>query len=182
MVPMMKKKLLSYIFLLGGVLITLPALAAEQEFRLKAAFLYKFCDYVNWPEGTFSKADSPIVVGISGTKYQISEIVSLVGSKYVHNRPFEIRGIKPGDSLQGIHVLYLTRDAKDDIDDFLSLDSKYPILTITDAEKSSELSIINFIIVNHHVRFEISQARADAVAIKLSSQLLSVAHKVYTAY
>src|SRR5690606_2968125 len=97
----------------------------------------------------------------------------------IGKRRFEVREVKPGESLQGLHVFYLTSDVAHKVEDFIDSGNAYPILTITDDENNSPLSIINFIVVNDRVRFEISHKRSQAVSLKLSSQLLSVAHKVY---
>lgn len=155
------------------------SLAIEQESTVKAAFVYRFCDYVEWPPHAFTDVESPIVLGVAGSKSQISQLQSAVAGRHTGKRGFEVREVKPGESLQGLHVFYLTDDAMNKIEDFTDIESALPILTITDTEKIPSFSVINFIIVNDRVRFEISQARAKALSLKLSSQLLSVAHKVY---
>jgi hypothetical protein len=75
-------------------------------------------------------------------------------------------------------VLYIGRDSRRKLEDFIEPDVTWPILTVTDAETPSSLSIINFVVPDTRVRFLISNERANAVGLKISSQLLWIASQV----
>jgi hypothetical protein len=151
----------------------------ETEFKIKAAFLYKFCAYVQWPEHTFPQEDSPIVIAVVDDDNQLAEMLSVVAGRYIVNRPVVIQQIKSSSDLHGVHVLYVSRKSKTTISELITDTKPLPILTVTDAEVPSTPSIIVFLTINNRIRFEVSLAQSKSAGLKLSSELLSVAHKVY---
>lgn len=161
------------------LLATTSVSADETESKVKAAFLYKFCNYVQWPEYLFPEENSPIVIAVAANESQMAEITSMVSNRYIKNRPLIVRPARSSDDLQGVHVLYVSRDAKTPPGKLIDDSDRIPVLTVSDLESSSSSSIITFLTINNHIRFEISLERAEEVELKLSSELLSVAHKVH---
>lgn len=152
--------------------------AQDVEQQIKAAFLYHFCAYVQWPE-SLAPDDRPIItIGVSGTREATRLIRNTLEGKSRGKCAFQIRSIKPGDDLSNVRMLYIARKSRFSLDDFLSLRQPPPILTITDEEKASSESMINFVIHEDNVRFVISKSRADQAGLKLSSELLAVALQV----
>jgi hypothetical protein len=151
------------------------AQSAEQQ--IKAAFLYHFCSYVQWPQHT--TADHAVItIGVVGTLKTIRLITEALGEKSHKKCTFHVRPIKPGDDLRNIQMLYVTQKTRFSVNDFHFLAQAPPILIITDEEKNSSRSMINFVIRNDQVRFVISKSQADQAGLKLSSELLAVALEV----
>lgn len=153
--------------------------ALEQQ--VKAAFLYKFAGYVEWPEAHLPRPDTPITIGVLGADALAAELSRLVAGRTVNNRAIAAKRLKPGDSLAGINVLFIGKEEIARLSQLLSLARPRAILTVTESEGAlAQGSVINFTIAERRVRFEISLDSAEKSSLKLSSRLLSVAQQVRT--
>src|SRR3989449_9493975 len=95
----------------AGVASPRPAQADTQadEYRVKAAFLYKFGSYIEWPSGSFARADSPVAIGVMGADALADELAQIVAGRNVNGRPVRVRKLRPGDPIAGLHVLFVGR-------------------------------------------------------------------------
>lgn len=147
--------------------------------RVKAEFLYKFADYVGWPDGSFAQVDSPITIGVLGDDQIAAELAELVAGRKVAGRPVAARRLREGDSATDVHVLFIGRAANPRLAQLLKSVQSRPVLTVTEADAAlAQGSIINFVLVEGRVRFEIALDTAESKGLRLSSQLLSVALNV----
>jgi hypothetical protein len=155
--------------------------AGSLEYRVKAAFLYKFASYVTWPQAAFARPDSPIAIGVMGAGGVAEELDQVVMGRTVGDRSVTIRRVKPGDSLSGLHVLFIGRPEAAHLAQLGQAAQSRSILTVTESEGAlRQGSVINFTLAEQRVRFEISLDSAEKSGLKLSSQLLSVAQNVVT--
>lgn len=159
-----------------------PALAqtaaAARESEVKAAFLYKFGGYVDWPAGTFARPDEPMVIAIAGDDEVARDLEQLVGGRTIAGRPVLARRIREPQALAGAHILFIasTRDAR--LRELLP-PIPAPILVVTEQEGALRLgSSINFSAQDGRIRFSASPAAAEARGLRLSSRLLAVAQNV----
>lgn len=145
------------------------------ESHVKAAFLYKFTSYVDWPDSAFSNADAPFVIGVMGADAMLETLLQLTAGRRVHERPVVVRKIQAGEPmLSNLHVLFVGRA------EALRTEITRPVLTVTETDGSMPPgSMINFLIVDRHVRFEIELPSVEKAGLKMSSRLLAVAQKVY---
>jgi hypothetical protein len=151
--------------------------AATAERRIKAAFIYKFAGYVEWPEKTFASADAPIVIGVEGDDRLADELIRIVTGRTAAGRSLVVRKLKkeaiPGD----LQVLFAADD--DEGRHAAGGASARHMLVVTDMSGAlARGSTINFVVVDGHVRFEISLADAERRGLKLSSRMLAVAEDV----
>lgn len=155
---------------------TLPA-AAERS--VKAAYIYRFLPYVEWPADTFELPSSPIVIGVIGADDVAAELEAMLPGRRAQDRPLTVRRLAHGDSLAGIHVLYIGPAAGGRTAALTRAVGQRGVLTITDTEGGLELGgIVNFVSTDGRVRFEVAVDNADKRALKLSSRLLQVALRV----
>lgn len=152
--------------------------AQNAEQHIKAAFLYHFCSYVQWPDRDTSTDHADITIGVAGNLKTIRVMKDVLENKAHKKCTFHVRRIKPEDDLSNIQMLYIARTSRLSLNDFDALAKHPPILTITDQAKPSAKSIINFVILEDQVRFAISKSLADQAGLKLSSELLAVAIQV----
>ena len=155
-----------------------PAPAQDAlEASVKAAYLYKFLAYVDWPPATFPAGDSPQVIGVIGADAVHAELRQLVASRPAPTRPLVVRRLAPGDSLDGLHVLYVGRAARPG--QVAPALAGRPVLVVTDAPSGlADGGALNFVIVDGRVRFEAAPAAAERGGLKLSARLLAVAERV----
>ncbi|UXI70046.1 YfiR family protein [Tahibacter amnicola] len=170
------------IVLLAVAMLMATATGAQEsvaEQRVKAAFIYKFAGYVDWPSGAFTSPDAPIVFGVLGEETVARELEVLAEGRQVGTHPLQVRTLGPDDPLDGVHVFFIGNSVAGRLADILGATNGSPVLIVTESDRALNLgSVINFVMTDGRVRFEISTASADRRAIKLSSRLLAVAQNV----
>lgn len=172
------------LWLLFGLLLSLTASAnngvgaeAPLEKKVKAAFLYKFASYVDWPDGVFAEPDTPLVFGVLGDGSIAEELGRAASGRSIGTHPLRVRVLNAGDDLTGVNVLFVGAGMR--LADVLGTTGAKPMLVVTESESAlTKGSVINFIVAEGRVRFEISAASAEQRGLKLSSRLLSVAYNL----
>jgi YfiR/HmsC-like len=151
----------------------------DAEYRVKAAFLYKFGSFVEWPEQAFPHADTPLAIGVIGADALADELAKIVTGRSLNGRPITVRKLRRGDSVSGLHILFIGRSDESRVADILSAAKGQALLTVTESEDGLEHgSSINFVIVDDKVRFDVALPRPEPGQIKISARLLAVARKV----
>jgi hypothetical protein len=170
------------LLMLGILCIETFAVAAEDsaqvlEQRVKAAFLFKFGGYVEWPESVFPHKDSPLIIGVAGADVLAGELSQIVAGRTLNGRPVTVRRVRAGEPLTNIHVLFVSRSEIGRLTELLA--QAQPVLTVTDIDKGlAQGSIINFVVAENRVRFEVSLDAAKRNGLKIGAPLLSVAMRV----
>jgi hypothetical protein len=160
-----------------------PALAAPSdepsalERRVKAAFLYKFAAYVTWP--TPPASDSSFTIGVLGDEALAAELGRVVAGRTVEGLPVAVRQVSETDSLQNLHMLFVSRSRTSRLETLATMAREHSVLTVSEAEGGLAMgSVINFVLSSGKVRFEISLGAARKSGLALSSRLLGVALSV----
>jgi hypothetical protein len=152
--------------------------AENVERAVKAAYLYKFLGYVEWPPAQFAQAGAPFVIGVAGNDELAGELERVSAGRVVNGRKLVVRRIRPDEPLTDLHLLYIGTSDSTRQQRLLKLVQQRPVLTVTDSEPSGTGAIINFKMVDNRVRFEVALGAAEKSGLQLSSRLLSVALKV----
>ena len=151
----------------------------QLEHQIKAVFLYKFADYVEWPASVFISTDTPFTIGIIGANEVAAELVALSNGNLVNNRTVNIKLLDASDSVDDLQILFIGKNEKKRLRKLLITAQSKPILTVTESTGALSVgSTINFIQVQDYIRFEISVASAESQGIKISARLLDVAQKI----
>lgn len=154
----------------------------EAEYQVKAAFLYKFLAFVEWPPAALRDGDSPIVVGVLGAEPLAEELSRVVASRSSGGRPVSIRRFSIGDALGDLHVLFIGRPQGGRLASIVAGATGHALLVVTESDEGLAAgSMINFVVVDDKVRFDVALARAEQAGLRISARLLSVARKVVTA-
>jgi len=149
----------------------------EQE--IKAAFVYKFLSYVEWPAGALASGSSPIVVGVVGADGVADELRAIVARRPIGQHRVDVRAIDQTDALDGVNVVYVGASAASALSRLVPPARKRSVLIVTDFPSAlAHGSVINLVVVDDRVRFEVSLEAAERSGLKLSSRLLSVALRV----
>ena len=154
--------------------------AAEiSQQQVEAAYLYKFGSYVTWPDKAFAAPDSPIVIGVAGADSVADNLAALVAGRSIGNRPVVVKRIHSEEQLAGVHILFIGAPGAALSSSLLESSRKQPILVVTEGQDGlAEGGAVSFVMVDARVRFDVSLDAVQANGLKLSSQLLSVAHAV----
>jgi hypothetical protein len=151
--------------------------ALTPERGVKAAYLYKFAGYVDWPAGTFPRADSPITIAVMGDDQLADTLAQYVAGRTVDDRPVVVRKQKDDDVPDGVHILFIARGETARLRARGHL--MRPVLVVTESEGTlTQGATINFLVSGGRVRFEASVENAEKRHLKLSSGLLRVAQNV----
>ena len=151
------------------------------EQRVKAAFLYKFTDYIEWPQNSFSQPDTPLTIAVMGDDQLAAELNQLVSGRTVSGRPIAVRKIQNIEPSTEFNILFVGHNDSARLNEVIVALKTRPILIVTDFEGAlAQGSIINFLLIDGHVRFEIALNSAEKRGLKLSSRLLAVAQNVLT--
>jgi hypothetical protein len=155
-----------------------PAIVASEE-QVEAAYLHKFLNYAEWPPASFPQANTPFVIGIAGDELVADELARIAAGRSVNNRGVIVKRVFPGDALNDLHMLFIGRNERARLAQWLRQAKGRPLLTVSATEGALEQgSIINFRTVDDRVRFEVSVDAAEQSNIHLSSRLFAVATNV----
>lgn len=154
-------------------------LARVTEYRVKAAYLYRFCEYVEWPATAFADASSPLIIGVLGDGRAAENLEEIVAGRQVGGRTVQVRRLQVGEPIKGVHVLFITRSQSRNLAAMLDEARRQSTLTITEwKDYDPAESIINFVVIDDRVRFDIALESAKRSNLRISSRLLSVARNV----
>ena len=150
------------------------------EHRVKAAFLYKFASYVEWPAGSFPRPDSPLRIGVIGDDDLAAELTRTVAGRTVDTRSVTVLSSREAD-FESVHMVFIGRSQAGRLAALVRSLQQRPILIVTETDNAlSQGAMINFLLAEGRVRFEISLAAAGRSGLQLSSRLLAVAQNVVT--
>ncbi|MFC4931213.1 YfiR family protein [Massilia sp. GCM10023247] len=167
----------------AGAVLPPPALAQSSatqllERRVKAAFLYKFLSYAEFPAGAFSDSTAPVTIGVIGSDEMAAELARVVAGRQALGRPIQVRSLREGESGPPVHLLFVAGSDNARAARILRA-APSALMSVTECEFGLQYgSVINFRIIEDRVRFDVSVDSAEKNNVKLSSRLLTVANHV----
>lgn len=165
-----------------GMVVGMPRAVAqlppERESLVKAAFLYNFAKFVEWPPEAFADTHAPMILCIIGVDPFGAGLESIEG-KTVKGRRLVIQRAAEDKRLGQCHILFVSPSEKKRLPILLSMLDRSPVLTVSDMSQFSHLGgIITLIKAQDTIRFEINVDVAQRVNLKISSELLRLARIV----
>lgn len=163
------------------LLVPLCAFGQALEHEVKAAYLFRFLAFVEWPQSSFLRPDSPIVIGVLGDEAVLEELRAIVPGRVVQGRPvaavrLQLDNNRQGASLAGVHVLFVGGEASAQL---ARLAPTRAILVVSDAERGLDQgAVVNFVRAEGRVRFEVAVDAAEQRELRISSRMLAVASSV----
>jgi len=170
---------LAFLLAFASVDVCVAETEGEAEYRVKAAFLYKFGEYVEWPSDPVQRTDNSLVIGVIGADALADHLAQLVVGRSVNGRPVSVRKMRRGEPLDTVQLLFIGRSENDRLAGHLAAARGHPVLTVTESDQGlSAGSMVNFVIVDDKVRFDIALPAVEEGNLRISARLLSVARKV----
>jgi hypothetical protein len=152
---------------------------AAGEYQVKAAFLYNFAKFVEWPPSAFRNASAPLQICIFGRDPFGQGLRDIVSTKTVNGRKFEVDYLIDLQLARACHILFIASSEKARIKQILESMRGAVALTVSDTEGFAEQGgMIDFLLDNDRVLFEVNRNAAEQAGLKISSKLLSVAKVV----
>ena len=163
------------------------ASAAEEaplsEHQVKAAQMLNFFKYSHWPASAFAKTNSPYVVGVVGRDPFGKDLDRMFELKVVTGRPFVIKRTTDEQELRNCHLVFVSSSERRRLKDLLEKLKGAAVLTVGESPEFLDQSgVINFLLMDSSVRFEINLAAAQAAKVKLDANLLRLAVTVRGKY
>ena len=152
-----------------------------KEYKVKAAFLYNFAQFVEWPPVAFGDAQSPLVIGIIGDDPFDGYLDELVRGEKVNGRPLRVQRCHSVEEIKTntCHVLFISKSEMGQLDEILAGVKGRNILTVGEAEGfTTRGGMIRFATEQSKIRLRINVEAAKAVNLTISSKLLRLAEIV----
>ena len=148
------------------------------EYQVKAAFLFNFAKFVEWPTEAFSDPDAPLVITVFGED-PFNGSLEAVRGKLVNNRKLTIRRVKEIQDIGKSNVLFVSPSARKELARILEALQGQNVLTVGEDGVFTQCGgIINFVKEDNRVRFEVNVTAAERAGLKISSRLLALARIV----
>ena len=155
-----------------------PALPADRlsEYEVKAAFLVNFAHFVEWPPGSFGAANDPFVFGVYGKDLFGAALDQAVLGKKIDGRPAVILRTSVVSDLRSCQVVFLPASEMRHMRELSAALDGFSVLLVGETRGFAESGgVINFVLENERVVFEINPSAAARVHLKVSSKLLQLA-------
>lgn len=147
--------------------------------QVKAAFLYHFGTYVQWPEPV--PANEAITIAVLGEPAVAAQLAAFLPGRRIAGREVEVTQIDAVEQVGAAEIVFIGPAHNERLDELIAALEQRPTLVVTDADDGLDRgAMVNFQIVDSRVRFEISVPRAEEAGLRLSSRLLSAALRVET--
>jgi hypothetical protein len=154
----------------------------SSEYLIKAGYIYNFAKLIDWPSKAFPQPDSPIVIGILGEDPFGPIMDRIVADKKINGRTIVVKRLKWTKDLKSVkdcNILFVSSSEKEHFESVLGGMKGLPILTIGDAPGFARRGgIMNFILEDNKVRFEVNVEAAKDADLTISSRLLTLARIV----
>ena len=162
------------------VLLTLALLsdwakAAEtaRAYQIKAAFIFNFAQFTEWPEGAFDDKEAPLVIGIFGSNPFGDVLEDTVRNEVVHGRRLVVERYTKLAEIKSCHILYIGQSEVDRVENIRDQLKGKPVLTVSDIENSGARGVvIELVTTQNRIRFRINLEAAKQANLTLSSKLL----------
>src|ERR1700677_3740896 len=155
------------------------AQSTDEEYRVKAAFIFHFAQLVDWPQETQTgEANSLFLCTIGEDPFQ-GALESTVAGKAVGNKIIRVRHLGSAEDMQACQILFFGRAQSKHIPTLLANLHNAPVLTV--GESAGFLGaggMICFVLDQNNVRFGINLDAAEAAKLKIGSRLLLLAQTV----
>ncbi len=158
----------------------LPAQSGNvREYQIKAAFLFHFAQFVDWPGNAFAGPAAPLCFGILGEDPFGAALDAATSGESIRGRPVIVRRSQRAADLAECHLVFVSRSERTRVADLLVELAPHPVLTVSEIEGfGSAGGSINFVLETNKVRFEINPTAARSRGLRISSELLSLGRLV----
>ena len=149
--------------------------ASQREYEIKAAYLYNFINYIDWPENAFPAPGGTITIGVVGQN-RFGAALEVLNSKQVKGRTLVLKQITDTKDLDQCQMVFINSSEKSHVAELLEKLKNSRALTVSEIDGFAEQGgIINFISEHNKVRFEINPDAAHRLGLNISSELLKLA-------
>lgn len=154
-----------------------PALALE--YSIKAAYLYKLAEFIEWPAASFASPTSPLEICVVGINPFDAVLATAAWARQIRNHPVVVRHLPEMDDTVACHVMYIAGSPQEPVAELLERVRGKPLLSVTDdANDPESKGVVHFVLYQNKVRFEIDDALAALAGLRINARVLDIAVSV----
>jgi uncharacterized protein DUF4154 len=155
------------------------AAQSPTEYQVKAAYLFNFLKFVEWPEDPAADPHGKWVIGFIGETPIAGELTKLVEGKNVLGRELQVKLFQATDNPHGCNILFISESEKKRLPSILTALQGAGVLTVADMDNFIGAGgMVQFVVEDARVRVAIDVAATSRARLKVSSKLLSLARVV----
>ena len=163
-------------FLLLPLMVSFAQESPPSEYQLKAAFLFNFAKFVDWPPEAFTSTNAPMVIGILGEDPFGPDLENTIHNKSIAGRAIVHKRVTSLAEARSCHILFISSSEKKRLPEIFGNLRGASVLTVSETDTFTELGgMINFVMEGKKIRFQINDDAAKSAGLKISSKLLGVA-------
>ncbi len=163
---------------IGLLLMNVCALVSQNsavEYQVKAAFLFNFAKFIDWPSQAFPRASDPFTICLAGDPFG-SALEKTIQGETFNGRTLVIRRIAAGESLGGCQIVYVAVSEARRSMEIINAAANMPVLTVGETESFIRNGgMIRFTEAGHRIQFQINPDAAERASLRISSRLLRLA-------
>ena len=149
------------------------------EYQIKAAFLFHFAQFVEWPPEALKDADRPLTYCTIGEDPFHGSLDAALSGKTIGARVLRVQHFRQPQEIQGCQVLFIGAGEKKLLAAILKGVKGDSVLTVGESEHFvQDGGMIGFSLEDNKVRFEINLEAAQKAKFRISSRLLALAKSV----
>lgn len=150
----------------------------QREYEIKAAYLYNFINYIDWPADALPPAGGTITIGIVG-ETPFGAAFDPLNGKQTKGRKLVVKQVASTNDLKQCQIVFVCVSEKSRLSEYLGQLKDARLLTVSEIDGFAEQGgVINFISERNKVRFEINPEAARRAGLTISSELLKLAKLV----
>lgn len=160
---------------------TQPLSSAQttSEYQVKAAYLYNFAKFVDWPERDFANPAVPVRLCVLNEPSFEPELNRIVKGKVVAGHPVSVVSVQNAEQSRSCHILFISSSQNVQSRHVIEVLRDASVLTVGETKGFvEEGGIINFVLQDDRVQFQVNYKAAKQAGLSMSSRLLSVAKVV----
>ena len=145
------------------------------EYEIKAAFIYNFAKFVQWPAEAFGQAQSPLILCVIGDDV-FGPALDTIEHKLAQGRELKVRRQVRLESARSCHILFIAESEHARLGSVLRAVSGASVLTVSDVDRFAEAGgVIGLYNIDNNVQFSINLEQARSASLQINSQLLKLA-------
>jgi hypothetical protein len=151
------------------------------EYQVKAAFIYNFVKFMEWPAEAFAAGNDPLRICVLGENPFGGELARTVEGKKINGRALTVKQFSDSRMAKGCHVLFVSASERGRAPQVLDALRDSSTLTVSETEEFIRMGgMIKFVLEDGKVRFEVNLRASEQARLKISAKLLSLARRVWS--
>ena len=169
------KKIAGLSVLLFAAIVAPRGAHALPEPQIKAAFIYRFTQFVTWPDDAFAGKDEPFIVATVGDDSLTATLQQVMAGRVVNGRPIVVVHFASVDRIEHCHLLFVPASQQRTAPAILAKDGNAPVLTVGDGDEfMNQGGAIRLFVEDSRMKFEVDPDVLGAAGLKAGAQLMKV--------